>query len=174
MTAKPAFSTVYQQYKHKLYSYVWYRAGQDAMVTEDIVSDIFLKAYRNYERYDSQYALSTWLYAIARNTLIDHYRKDRAVVDIDGLDVADTTDPLFLLIDEHVSRSEVLRAIEELPEEQRVFITAQFFDGKTAKEIANEAGKSHAAVRKIISRGVAALRTALLSGLVLCNYHFFL
>lgn len=157
-----SFSDVYGEYKHKIYSYVLFRVGSDQAVAEDIVSDIFVKAYTKFDTYDSTYAISTWLYTIARNTLIDHYRSNKVTFDIDDFDTPDTKDPLYRLIDEDISEREVHEAIAALPEQQRTYITKQFFDGMTAKEIALEAGVSHDAVRKQVSRGVAVLRDKLL------------
>ena len=166
----PAFSGVYTEWRHKIYSYVYYRVGSNAAVAEDIVSDVFLKAYQKYDSYNPDYALSTWLYTIARNTLIDYYRKGKASVDVDEIDVADETDPLYRLITADISLPEVARAVAALPEQQQAYIRAQFFEGKTAKEIAVEAGASHAAVRKTVSRGIAALRSALLQVTVCISF----
>jgi RNA polymerase sigma-70 factor (ECF subfamily) len=45
--------------------------------TEDLMQDIMLKAYRNLDSYDQRHALSTWLYAIARNTCLDWLSRNR-------------------------------------------------------------------------------------------------
>lgn len=156
------FSQVYTTYKDKLYSYVFYRTGNNADVAEDIVSDVFLKAYKNFDSYNDKYALSTWLYTIAKNTLIDHYRKGKETVDIDGLEIGDTADPLYVLIDQDISLPEVKRAIESLPEKQKEYIEMQFFKGFTSAEIAESEKMKPEAVRKQVSRGMATLRDTLL------------
>lgn len=136
--------------------------GRDSEATEDIVSDIFLKAYKNFDRYDAQYAITTWLYAIARNTLIDFYRKGKVTVSTDDLELADETDPLFRLCTEDISLEEVERAVALLPEPQQTCVKEKFWGGKNAKEVADKLNISHAAARQHVSRGVAALRTSLL------------
>lgn len=162
-TFSMSFSQVYTSYRHKIYSYVFYRVGSNEDVAEDIVSDIFLKAYKAYDTYNPQYALSTWLYTISRNTLIDHYRKGKETVDIDSLELSDETDPLFTLIDTDISLTEMHEAIKSLPEPQQSYIKKQFIEGYSAREIAEEANQSHAAVRKQVSRGIAVLREKLLT-----------
>lgn len=157
------FSQAYHEYKDAIYTFVLFRVGHNKDVAEDIVSDVFLKAYRRFDTYNKNYAMSTWLYAITRNTLIDYYRKEKQVVEIEEDQHADETDPLFRLLTEEISLREVTEAIEALPEQQRIAITEQFFNGKTAKEVAEEFNLSHAAVRQHVSRGVAALRNSLLS-----------
>jgi len=164
------FTQVYSSYKDKIYSYIFYRVGSNSDVAEDIVSDVFLKAYKNFDSYDDTFAISTWLYTIARNTLIDHYRKEKETVDIEGLEVGDTTDPLYVLIDRDISLSEVELAIEALPEKQREYIDKQFFKGYTSAEIAELEETSPEAVRKQVSRGVATLRNALLTVVSLITF----
>lgn len=157
------FTGVYAEYKDRIYSYIFYRVDRDQDLTDDIVSDIFLKVYEKFDTYDQSYALSTWLYTIARNTLIDHYRRRRETVDIEFVSLADETDPLYRLITEDISLREVEDALKNLPAEQRSCIEAQFFKGQTSLEIAEATGLSHSAVRKHVSRGIAKLRTALLA-----------
>jgi len=164
------FSRVYTTYKDKIYSYVFYRVGLNKEVAEDIVSDVFLKAYRAYDSYDDTFALSTWLYSITRNTLIDHYRKAKDVIAIEDIEVADHTDPLFILIDAQISVTEMHEAIASLPASQQSYITKQFIQGYSAREIAESEQVSHAAVRKQVSRGVATLREKLLSIVALLGF----
>jgi RNA polymerase sigma-70 factor (ECF subfamily) len=159
---KLRFSRVYQEYKDTLYTFVLFRVGHDRDVAEDVVSDVFLKAYKSYDSYNPEYKVSTWLYTIARNTLIDHYRKHKTTIDIDNLPVADEQDPLFVLMTRAVSVREVEDALHNLPPMQQAAIKAQFFKGKTAKEFAAENNLSHDAARKHVSRGIASLRSALL------------
>lgn len=161
-----SFSQVYSSYKDKIYSYIFYRVGSNADIAEDIVSDVFLKAYKNFDSYNEKFALSTWLYTIAKNTLIDHYRKVKETTDIDGLEIGDATDPLYMLIDQDISLSEVEHAIEALPEKQREYINKQFFKGYTSVEIAESEKTSPEAVRKQVSRAIRALRDALLTFVV--------
>jgi len=159
---KLRFSRVYKEYKDTLYTFVLFRVGHDRDVAEDVVSDVFLKAYKNYDSYNPEYKVTTWLYTIARNTLIDHYRKHKTTIDIDDLPVADEQDPLFVLMTKAISEREVEEALRTLPPMQQAAITEQFFNGKTAKEFAAENNLSHAAARKHVSRGIASLRNALL------------
>jgi RNA polymerase sigma-70 factor (ECF subfamily) len=124
---------------------------------------VFLKAYRAYGSYDQRYALSTWLYSITRNTLIDHYRKQRDVVDIDDLPLSDTEDELYRLVTADLSEADVRTAVDRLPSPQRDIIQRQFFQGQTAKEVGEALGLSHAATRKHVSRALATLRQTLLT-----------
>jgi len=157
------FALVYTEHKDAIYTYVLFRVGHNHDVAEDIVSEVFLKAYRNFASYDKRYAITTWLYTITRNTLIDHYRRGRVVVSIDDLPVADEQDALYKLITQDINEREVHEAIATLPAIQQEAIKGQFFEGKSAKELAVELKMSHDAVRKQVSRAMVTLREMLLS-----------
>ena len=69
------FGRLYEQYLSRIFQYVSYRI-EDRTTAEDLTSDIFNKALTNFTKYDSGKAtFSTWIFSIARNTLIDYYRR---------------------------------------------------------------------------------------------------
>jgi RNA polymerase sigma factor (sigma-70 family) len=82
-----AMAEIMKKYKSKLSSYVSNKLGTSMIggkevksqrvgtEIEDIVMITFEKAFRHIEKFDGQYAFSTWLYRIALNTMIDHIRK---------------------------------------------------------------------------------------------------
>ena len=85
---KESFEIVYEKYFSDIYNFIY---GQilHRERAEDLVSDIFVKAMTNYERFDpSRASVRTWLTNIARNTLIDDYRKNsiRKSVSLDDED----------------------------------------------------------------------------------------
>lgn len=68
---------IYLDYKEKVAAYVRNRIA-DPYAAEDVVSKIFLKVYRKLEYYDeSRASLSTWIYSITRNTVIDYYKREK-------------------------------------------------------------------------------------------------
>jgi RNA polymerase sigma-70 factor (ECF subfamily) len=158
---QPTFASVYSAHKDAIYTYVYYRVNGDTDVAADVVSDVFLKAYKNFGSYDSRYSIHTWLYTITKRTLIDYYRRAKTHIDIDEIDVSDGTDPLFELVNAKANSLDIERALETLPEIQSTCIRAQFWGGETSPEIAERLNISPAAVRKHVSRGLATLRSAL-------------
>ncbi len=69
-----AFSLFYEEYLPKIFKYISYRIS-DKFLAEDLTSTVFEKALTKYETYSSKKAvISTWVFTIARNTLIDYYR----------------------------------------------------------------------------------------------------
>ena len=69
-----AFAKLYDAYVERVTRYVYFRVSE-ANDTEDLVSQVFLKAWENLERYKiGSSPFIAWLYTIARNLVIDHYR----------------------------------------------------------------------------------------------------
>jgi len=74
-TDDKAFAVLYNHYFPKIYGYIFKRVGNH-QIAEDLVSQTFLKVFTNLKNYEFQgYSFSCWLYQIATNNLIDHYRQ---------------------------------------------------------------------------------------------------
>jgi RNA polymerase sigma-70 factor (ECF subfamily) len=75
-TADPdleAFNEMYRRYFPRLFAYVYARVS-NVHLTEDLVADVFERAYAKSDTLRSKEALSTWLFTIARNAIISHSR----------------------------------------------------------------------------------------------------
>ncbi len=71
---KAAFSRLVTKYKDRLYNFI-YRMIPEEQEAQDILQETFLRAYKERERYQPDYAFSTWLYTIATNLVRSEYRK---------------------------------------------------------------------------------------------------
>ena len=96
-TDEAAFAILYDHYFPRIYAYIFKRAG-NRETAEDILSMTFLRAFTNLKRYQSRgFLFGAWLYRIATNNLMDHYRKhkDGAEMNLDeaSLDVAGDDGP---------------------------------------------------------------------------------
>lgn len=161
------FAAYYHDYKHKIYSFVLYRVGGDNNLAEDITSDVFLKAFKRFESYDTQYAFSTWIFTIARNTLIDHYRKDKgAAVDVDEFaevigDDRDTIEDWNFELDRVPKLKEIYAALEHLSDFHKDCLILKYLDDRTNAEIAEITGRTESYVRQGLSRGIKQARPLL-------------
>jgi RNA polymerase sigma-70 factor (ECF subfamily) len=73
---REAFARLYDEYMPRVYRYAYYRVN-DVQLAQDITSEVFEKALAGFSRYDSRKAsFSTWISAIARNVIVDHYREE--------------------------------------------------------------------------------------------------
>jgi RNA polymerase sigma-70 factor (ECF subfamily) len=133
------------------------------MTAEDISSQVFLKAWENLDRYQiGKSPFIAWLYTIARNQVIDHYRTSKETVHLDAvLHLADESQ----MPDEEVQISldvEIIReALDQLTEDQQQVIILKFISGLTTEEIADHLDKREGAVRALQMRGLQTLAKCL-------------
>ena len=152
-----AFALLLEKYRGSLMAHIlkYVSVVEDA---EDICQRSFEKAFMNIDRYNSQYAFSTWLYNIAQNEAIDHLRRSRASINSvpiseerDALDVmAATTPEEELIIDQAVS--ELISGIQRLPESYRQVAELRFIKDYAYEDIACELGLPLGTVKTRISR----------------------
>ena len=152
-----AFALLLEKYRGSLMTHIlkYVTVVEDA---EDICQRSFEKAFMNIDKYNSQYAFSTWLYNIAQNEAIDHLRRSRASINSvpiseerDALDVmAATTPEEELIIDQAVS--ELISGIQRLPESYRQVAELRFIKDYAYEDIARELGLPLGTVKTRISR----------------------
>jgi RNA polymerase sigma factor (sigma-70 family) len=137
---------------------------------EDILQDVFTRAVQNLNATEPIDNLVAWLYTVARNRIVDLYRRRRPTVSLHGGDeeggsLEDLLQDSGIDLEGDVIRQEVLEALldslEELPPEQREVFLQQAVEGRTFRELAEESGVS---INTLIARkryAVQALRRRL-------------
>jgi RNA polymerase sigma-70 factor (ECF subfamily) len=137
------------------------RAGQPVDQSEDIVQDILLAVHLKRHTWDANAPFAPWLFAIARNKLIDALRRRgrRIFVNID--DFAETLPGE--VVGERASPGEVAAQLQSLPARQRDVLQAIAVDSVSIKDTAAKFAMSEGAVRVALHRGLASL-TAKLRG----------
>ena len=131
----------------------------------DITQEVFLAAWKARDRFDpSRGPLAAWLVGIAKNKIVDAYRKDgRRVPEIHDADgdrvdrVPDGRTPLDRLAD----RLLVTEALSTLPERPRKVIELAFLEGLTHEQITEQTAIPLGTVKSDIKRGLARLRSFL-------------
>jgi RNA polymerase sigma-70 factor (ECF subfamily) len=155
-----AFGLLYTRYAHRVISYFLLRTGnrEDA---EDLTSQVFVRAFEALPRFKTgQGTVRSWLFAIAHNLAVSHYRSHRRTHPIDRLDLLDGAP---LLEDSAVLGDDLRRlraALATLTDEQRLVVEFRLA-GLSGIEISKAAGKSHAAVKMLQHRALDHLRLAL-------------
>jgi len=158
------FEKMYEDYFSKIYNYVFYRVLHKEQ-TEDIVSDIFAKVLENLHRYDSQKgSFSTWIFAIARNSLTDYYRRRRVCVSMDVPDTyiepsIDFEEQCDVIVDEELR--EMYKALAALDERTRMVISLKYFGEFNNREISRQTGINESTVSTLCCRGLAKLEKIL-------------
>lgn len=135
------------------------RAGQPPDQSEDIVQEILLAVHLKRHTWDSEAPFAPWLFAIARNKLIDALRRRgrRIFVNID--DFAETLPGEAP--QETASASEVAAHLNTLPQRQRDVLQSIAVDSTSIRDTAAKFSMSEGAVRVALHRGLAALTAKL-------------
>ena len=152
-----AFALLLEKYRSSLMSHIlkYVSVVEDA---EDICQRSFEKAFMNIDRYNAQYAFSTWLYNIAQNEAIDHIRRSRTSINSvpiseerEALDVLSGTTPEEeVIIDQAVSN--LLSGIQGLRESYRQVAELRFIKDYAYEDIARELNLPLGTVKTRINR----------------------
>ena len=135
------------------------RAGQPPDQAEDIVQEILLAVHLKRHTWDREAPFAPWLFAIARNKLIDALRRRgrRVFVNID--DFAETLPGETP--QEAASAGEVTAQLNTLPQRQRDVLQSIAVESASIKDTATKFAMSEGAVRVALHRGLAALTAKL-------------
>ena len=162
----------YNKYRDKIFSYFYYNLRSDRELAEDLTSDTFLKWFEKIDTYDDNYSFSTWIFTIARNKLIYHYRKEKKDISIDNEDSQEIEEftkyetDFNSKIDVEFKMEEVYVALEKIPSTQKELIIMRYLNEFSTKEISQISWKKEANIRKIISRGLQKVSNILEPNLV--------
>jgi RNA polymerase sigma-70 factor, ECF subfamily len=152
-----AFGLLYDHYLPKIYRFVLLKVShrEDA---EDLSHQAFLKAWENINQYDFQgYSFGSWLYRIARNVTIDHYRALRSETSTEDIELATESISLESL-DLKIQWKELLICIKQLKEVEQDVLIMRFVEDLSLKETAEAVEKSEGAVKLIQHRAINNLK----------------
>ena len=154
-----AFAELYNAYVEKIYKYIYYKVG-NAPDAEDLCEQVFLKAWEAIGRYTwCGYPFSSWLYKLAHNVVVDHYRTRREAVPLDTA-FATSDEPVDpdTSLQQMVEAAELRDAINQLTAEQRQVIALKFIEGYENTEIAQMMNKKEGAIRALQYRALRSLQ----------------
>jgi len=161
--SRKGFDNLYKKYEKPLFSYIL-RYTHNQETAEDIFQKTWFKVIRGLNSYEEQGSFGSWLFGIAHNNCIDHFRKNSKLqVDdtmsmkgMDSLENKVVVNPEKKLIKEE-GLDNLKTAIEELPEEQKQVVLLRLYGDLSFKEIAEKCecsintvlGRMHYAVRNL-------------------------
>jgi RNA polymerase sigma-70 factor (ECF subfamily) len=165
-----AFETLYARHKGGLYRFVL-RGIKERGIAEELFQEIWMRVIEARLRYAPQARFSTWLYTIAHNRMVDHWRKRGLhVVSLERDDPDDPAppEPAAQAAREPQRQAEtnqqlerLARALEALPPAQREVFLMREEGGLSLTEIASATASNEEAVKSRLRYAVAKLREAL-------------
>ncbi|MBP1994744.1 RNA polymerase sigma factor [Paenibacillus eucommiae] len=156
------------RYERKILAFIFHMLKSSKMeaMAEDLCNESFYKAYRNLHSFrEIEASFSTWLYTIARNTVLSELRKNKSVkisLEQSGYTPHASFDAMpeqAALRNEKVTM--VRDAINTLPEKQRSALILREYDQMDYQEIANILGQTVSSVKSLLFRARASVKLQL-------------
>lgn len=165
-----AYGEIYDFYAEKIYRFIFFKVSS-VQEAEDLTSDVFLKSWQyiiDKGKGETIENLNAFLYKVARNTVIDHYRKrSKEAVKESEFEydiITSIRDEKIDLEEQAIINSdmqEIEKALKELKEEYRELITLRYLNELTINEIAQILEKSSGTVRVTLFRATRTLKDLL-------------
>jgi RNA polymerase sigma-70 factor (ECF subfamily) len=149
----------YVEHAPRVYNYFRFRLGLNSEA-EDLTSRTFEKAWRARDRYrQDRAAVSTWLFAIARNVTVDHLRAHRTHVSLEESMVLAGEESPDMVAEQSSNLARLAALTKDLPERDRELLALKYGAVATNREISNLTGLSESNVGTILHRLVHTLRS---------------
>lgn len=153
---------IYERYQRGIYRYLYYRIG-DLHTAEDLTSEVFLRMIEKLPNYSGHsLAFRAWLFQIARNLSIDHYRRMSVRKNVQLVEEhPEGKDGPLEMITKELTSQKLYHALVKLPENQRDVIVMRFVVGMPVREVAETLHKSENSVKGLQRRALKSLRETL-------------
>lgn len=145
---RPTLNALWREYRTLLHRYVSKRVTSQAEA-EDIVHDVLLRVYAKRDTLEEVKHWKAWLYTIARNAIVDHYRKHKPTESLPETLLAEEPEPSGM---QELVRC-VLPLIKELPPKYREPLELADLDGWPQKSVAEKLELSLSGAKSRVQRG---------------------
>jgi len=155
-----AFETLYKRHRGGLFRFIL-RAVKQRAAAEELFQEAWIRVIEARSRYAPQARFTTWLYTIAHNLLVDHWRrKGLTLVQLDEEELVAAPDNPARQAEARESLARLLQAIEALPAAQREAFLLHEEAGLTVAEIAAATGTNEEAAKSRLRYAMAKLKAA--------------
>lgn len=158
-----AFDELYRRHKGALYRYLL-RQCRDAAAAAELFQDVWLNLIRARSNYEATAKFATYLYRVAHNRLVDHYRKNTHRADL-SFEEQEIDEPAIVHYEQPEARYErkqlaaqLLALLDALPPAQREAFVLQHESGMSVEEIAAATGVTRETAKSRLRYALAKLR----------------
>lgn len=156
---KGAVGKIYDTFLDAVYRFVFFRVGtrEDA---EDITEAVFISIFEHIRDYKEKgLPFEAWIYRIARNKIIDHYRTHKPRVSLEEITEKPSDESVENKVLTKLTKEYVMNFLRTLPESYQEIIILKYIEEKTNEEISELLDKPLAHVRVLQSRAIGKLRS---------------
>lgn len=150
---------VYKNYQQKVLHYILGK-GINPTDAEDLCANVFVKVFQNWDSYDeTKSSVSTWIYRITQNTVIDFYRTNKHTKELaEDTPFVDTSLDKILTAE---TLTELSQALMRLDGRARQLVLYVYYHGKTLKEACACLGMSYSNGKIVMKKSLATLKELL-------------
>ncbi|HRY82701.1 MAG TPA: RNA polymerase sigma factor [Candidatus Moranbacteria bacterium] len=154
------YGEIIERYQGKLFAYLFRLIGSKEEV-QDILQDVFIKAYKNLMSFDAERKFSSWIYRIAHNEAVNYIKRKSIKRFIPWEDISATKDKIEMASFEEGAEKawirketgeEVNLAMDRLPLKYKQILVLRYYSDKSYEEISEILGKPVNTVGTLISR----------------------
>ncbi|PIZ88653.1 MAG: hypothetical protein COX90_03430 [Candidatus Nealsonbacteria bacterium CG_4_10_14_0_2_um_filter_38_17] len=160
---KKKYSKIYDQYIAKIYRFIFIKVNSQE-IAEDLASETFLRGWERLKELDGKIDnLPAFLYQIARNLVVDHYREknNTTLVSADSNQIADPRNDLGEKVAFDSDLRIILATMTGLSDDYREVINLHYLDDLSIKETAQILNRPEGTVRVMLHRALKELREQL-------------
>jgi RNA polymerase sigma-70 factor (ECF subfamily) len=157
-----AFTKLYEHYVDRVYRYFFFKTDQESAY--DLTETVFLKVWENIRKYKKREKanFSSWVFTIAHNLLVDHYRDNKVTAELDEgqADHKQDSNPVYLA-EQSLTRDNLKSALGKLKSTYREVINLSFMSGLDNLEVAKIMKKTEGSLRVLKFRALQELKKIL-------------
>lgn len=153
-----------KRYEIKLLNYILKISNTSREDAEDILQEVFVKAYQNLNDFDLNFKFSNWIYSIAHNTTISAFRKKKVrpqTVSWEDKDLDNILESALNIEDANLQKltyKHILKIINQLPLKYKDVLILKFVEGKDYREISDILHKPMGTIAALINRAKKSLK----------------
>lgn len=154
---KEAFGEIYKIFFPKIYRFIYFSV-RNKEISEDLSQSTFLRIWKAIGSYsDKKGSFQSYLFAIARNLIIDWQRKKKEI-SLEWIDIPQDSDGPLEEIQKNEIKESVWKAMSSIESEERHLVILRYFEELSYKEIGRIVGKNEGAVRVRLHRILKILK----------------
>lgn len=154
------FGELYKLYVEQVFRYLFSRIG-NVHEAEDVTAQTFLAAFESFDKFRQDGHFASWLFGIARNKAMDHFRQRDQSSHMDGSSEIPVEDNILASMIKTEQEEALSKLIQALPEEDRELLRLRFLVDMSFPEIARLLHRNEEAVKKTTYRLLARLHSQL-------------
>jgi RNA polymerase sigma-70 factor (ECF subfamily) len=149
---------IWKDLHQELQKFIFFKV-KNKQISEDILQDVFLKIQLNVHNLKDSSKLTSWVYQITRNTILDHFRKDNNLFSLESIDIVDADN------DENFSKlSDCINSkINNLPNKYKEALLLTILKDFSQIELAEYLGISYSGAKSRVQRGKEKVKTLVLN-----------